>query len=340
MKSFQLATFFALVRIPTVFSSMSNAFAGFYIGGGNGMPLALWAGIIAAALFIMAGMALNDLADEKVDALERPTRPIPSGAITLQLAWLLSLGMMTAGLIILYATNLFSFFSGLVLCLSIFAYNFLFKGTSFGPISMGLCRLFNLFTGISLTWNLGTCKNWILTLGNYFQTKAASLGINLGANIFEPNGPNTLPFPHPLSMHNAFAILLALISLWGYITLVTYLARDEVQGNSKRRLLVYQIGLGIWFFTWAFIAFTWYRAQTYIPMAWLSLAIFLRGPLRNLIRENTPKHTGQVVGTMLRFVPLVDVLAMLTNGVEIRTAIFGALWILPAYVIGKTFYST
>ncbi len=329
MKSFRLATFFALVRIPTVFSSMSNAFAGFYIGGGNGMPPTLWAGIIAAAFFIMAGMALNDIADQKVDAVERPTRPIPSGAITVQMAWLLSLGMMATGLIILFATNLFSFYSGLILCLCIFAYNFLFKGSALGPISMGLCRLFNLFTGISLTWNFAICKNWILTLVNYFQSKPLPLSL-----------PSTLTLPIPLSMHNAFAILVSLLSLWGYITLVTYLARDEVQGNTKRRLLIYEIGLGLWFFTWALIAFTLYGAQTYIPMAWLSLAICLRVPLHNLILENTPKHTGQMIGAMLRFVPIVDVIAMLTNGVEIRTAIFGALWILPAYAVGKTFYST
>lgn len=291
--------FLALVRIPTVFSSMSNAYAGYFIAGGRDLSPNLVGGICAAALFIMAGMALNDVADKDVDAKERPDRPIPSGAIPLGQAWGLSLFMMALGLGLLWFANPVSVWVGAALCLSIFAYNFALKGTFLGPASMGLCRALNLVTGMSLAW---------------------------GA------------IPYPASLPNALWIAVA--SLWAYIALVTFLARDEVGGNSRRRSRLFLGGLGLWFIAWSAVAFSWLRAETFLPVAWMALALFLRNPLRNLAKDPSPKHTGQMVGGMLRLVPLVDVLGMLANQVPYEYALAGALWILPAYAVGKWFYST
>ncbi len=296
--------FLALVRIPTVFSSMSNAYAGYFIGGGRAFTPALVLGMLAAALFIMAGMALNDVADKDVDARERPGRPIPSGAVSLGAAWGLSLGMMAAGLGLLVLANPRSACMGLALCMAIFAYNFLLKGTALGPAAMGLCRLLNLLTGITLGWQTLTMPAW---------PRLESLPPSMG---------------------------LALFSLWSYIALVTYLARDEVGGNSLARNRAYFAGLGLWFGFWAVTAFTWYRAEFLLPIVWLALAMLLWKPVRNLSKAPTPKHTGQLIGGMLRLVPLVDVLAMVANHVPPAQALGGALWILPAFAVGKLFYST
>lgn len=296
--------FLALVRIPTVFSSMSNAYAGYFIGGGRGPAPALFLGILAAALFIMAGMALNDVADKEVDARERPGRPIPSGAVSLGAAWGLSLGMMAAGLALLAIASPRSALVGLALCLAVFAYNFLLKGTALGPAAMGLCRLLNLLVGITLAWPPSMVRTW----------------------------PRLDSLPPALG--------LALFSLWSYIALVTYLARDEVGGNSRARNRIYFAGLTLWFAFWAFLAFRWYRAEFILPIAWLALALLLRKPARNLAKDPSPKHTGQLVGMMLRLVPLVDVMAMLANHVPPAQAVAGALWILPAFAVGKLFYST
>ncbi|MBW8888015.1 MAG: UbiA family prenyltransferase [Fibrobacteres bacterium] len=289
--------FFSLVRIPTVFSSMSNAYAGWWIGGGRGLEWPLWAGVASAALFIMAGMALNDVADKDVDARERPNRPIPSGAISLRAAWTLSLGMMALGLAILAVAHPLSALFGLALCAAIFAYNFWLKGGPFGPAAMGLCRALNLFTGMSLAWS-------------------------------------AFPAVWPGS------VVLSLISLWAYIALVTYLARDEVGGNSRRRATLFLGGQGSWFAAWAAAGILWYRAERPLALAWLALAILLRDPLRDLAKDPSPKHTGKAVGMLLRCVPLVDVVALFANQVPWQYAAAGALWILPAYAVGKWFYST
>jgi 4-hydroxybenzoate polyprenyltransferase len=294
--------FLSLVRIPTVFSSMSNAYAGYFLAGGRTFSPQLAAGIVAAALFIMAGMALNDVADKDVDAKERPNRPIPSGAIPLGTAWGLSLGMMALGLGLLWFANPVSVGVGAALCLAIFAYNFalkrIWRGWA-GPAAMGLCRALNLLTGMSLTW------------------------------VALPR-PSALPLP----------AWVALASLWAYIALVTFLARDEVGGNSRRRSVLFLSGVGLWFIAWCAAALIWFRTESLLALPWLGLAFFLRKPLRNLATDPSPKHTGQMVGAMLRMVPLVDVLAMLANSVPPEYALAGALWIVPAFAVGKWFYST
>lgn len=292
-------TFFSLVRIPTVFSSMSNAYAGYFIGGGRAASPALFAGVAAAALFIMAGMALNDIADKDVDARERPTRPIPSGAAPLGQAWGASLAMMGLGLALLAAFHPLSVPFGLALCAAIFLYNFALKGTFLGPASMGLCRLLNLLAGASLAW---------------------------------PALPHLMTLPKPL--------LLALFSLWAYIALVTFLARNEVSGNSRRRANLFLGGFALWMIGWGVAIWLWVRPDLPAGLVWLMLALNVRPPLRNLARDPSPKHTGQAVGGMLRFVPLVDALAMLANQVPPIIAFGGILWIVPAYIVGKRFYST
>ncbi len=295
----QPKAFLSLVRIPTVFSSMSNAYAGYFIGGGRAFTPALGLGLAAAALFIMAGMALNDVADKDVDARERPDRPIPSGAIGLGTAWILSLGMMAAGLVLLGLANPLSAVMGVALCLAIFSYNFVLKGSALGPVAMGLCRLLNVLTGITLTWSA-----W----------------------------PSIASLPKPMG--------LALVSIWAYIALVTYLARDEVDGNSRRRTHFFLAGMGGWFMLWSVTAFLWYRYEYYLPMVWLALAMLLRYPIRDLARDPSPKNTGKMIGLLLRLVPLVDVMAMIANHVPLVPALAGAAWIVPAYLVGKLFYST
>jgi 4-hydroxybenzoate polyprenyltransferase len=284
---------------------MSNAYAGYFLAGGRELSPRLVAALMAAGLFIMAGMALNDVADKDVDARERPTRPIPSGAIPLSLAWNLSLGMMILGLALLAYANPVSLWAGSALCAAIFAYNFLLKGTAFGPAAMGLCRALNLLTGMSLTWS----------------------ALPSGAELLDPA-------IWPKSMW------LAVFSLWAYIALVTFLARDEVGGNTRRRLWLFLAGLVGWALLWPVSGLDRFRSEPLMALAWLALGLFLRGPLRNLATEPSPKHTGQMVGAMLRLVPLVDVIAMLANHVPPPYALAGALWILPAFAVGKWFYST
>lgn len=304
MPAKSLKAFLSLVRIPTVFSSMSNAYAGYFIAGGRDFGPPLWFGAAAAAFFIMAGMALNDVADKDVDARERPDRPIPSGAIGLGTAWTLSLAFMGFGLLLQGLGNPLTPWVGAALGAAIFLYNFALKATWLGPASMGLCRLLNLLAGMSLAWD-----HWPAW--------------------------DSLPAAVPGT----------LFSLWAYIALVTYLARDEVGGNSRRRARVFLGGITAWFMAWSFAIWLGMGPGRSVPVmamgaAWILHVGLLLGPFRALARDPSPRNTGKTVGAMLRTVPLADVLAMLAAGAPLIAALPGVLWILPAWVAGRLFYST
>ena len=193
---------------------------------------------------------------------------------------------------------------GAGLCLAVFAYNFVLKSTALGPASMGLCRLLNLLAGMSLGWD-----RW----PEWSSLPPAAIG--------------------------------ALVSLWAYIALVTYLARDEVQGNSRAKSRLFLAGISLWFIAWSLAIWTGMgpgQSLTVLAMAavWLAHVLFLAGPFRALAKDPSPRNTGRTIGTLLRTVPLADVLAMLAAGAPLIAALPGALWILPAWLVGRLFYST
>lgn len=97
------------------------------------------------------GIVFNDVFDAKLDATERPERPIPSGLITIREACLLGGLLLTGGII---AATLVSYLSGilaLAIALAALFYNKYGKHHSFfGPLNMGICRGLNLLLGISI----------------------------------------------------------------------------------------------------------------------------------------------------------------------------------------------
>jgi hypothetical protein len=304
-----LRPYLQLVRIPAVFSSMSNAFAGYWIGGAvavqAGGERAAWPALIlavvAAGLHLMAGMALNDIADLAVDRDERPARPLPRGAIPLKHAWLLVTGFFALGLLLQGLASPVAAAVGALLVASIFLYNFALKSTMLGPLSMALCRVLNLAAGMALSFS---------SLEAFARLPAVGYGI--------------------------------LASLGLYIALVTWLARDEVQGNSGIRVRVFFAGLAAWFAGWAAFAST--------ERSWISLGIvvvliglfwLLKDALIGLRRmPASPATTGKTVGGMLGAMPATDTLGMLAAGVIWPWALAGLLWMLPGRWLARRFYST
>jgi len=299
--------YFRLVRVPTVFSAFSNAFAGYWIGGGYASWGALVLGMLASGLFLMAGMALNDIADLKADREERPDRPLPSGAIPLSRAWLVVIGMLALALLLQWIANPVAARVGALLVAAIFLYNFALKGTFLGPLSMGLCRALNLASGMAL---------------NFAMLSA------FGALSLRVYG--------------------ALLSLGAYVFLVTYLARDEVQGNSLSRVRVFFFGIAAWFAVWAsFAAQAPFAAahpwlNTLILALVLALHLYLLSDALSGLRRNpgSAPATGKTVGAMLRTLPVVDVVGMLAVGVAWPWALLGLAWMLPGRFLARRFYST
>jgi 4-hydroxybenzoate polyprenyltransferase len=283
-----------LVRFPVIFGSMSNAFAGYWIGGAVAGERAAWPALVlalvAAALFVAAGMALNDIADVEVDRKERPERPLPSGRIPLSRAWILVAAFFALGLACQWLANPVSAQVGALLVAAIFLYNFVLKGTFAGPVSMASCRVLNLAAGMALGFS---------SLTTFAALPAAAYG--------------------------------ALASLGLYVALVTFLARDEVTGNAPGRVRVFFVGFAAWFAGWAAFAST-VRGWTALAVAGVLLLFLwlLRHALAGLRRSpSSPASTGKTVGGMLGVMPVTDALGMLAAGIPFGWALAGLLWILP-----------
>ncbi|NYF10433.1 4-hydroxybenzoate polyprenyltransferase [Leifsonia sp. AK011] len=136
-----------LVRAPAAFSVLGDAVVG---ASWAGRPLHGRAlGIpIASALLYWSGMALNDLADADLDAIERPERPIPSGRISRRAAGITAAALAAGGIA---AAGIFggrrSVALAVPLAAAIATYNLVAKEGPFGPAVMAACRGLDVLMG-------------------------------------------------------------------------------------------------------------------------------------------------------------------------------------------------
>ena len=126
-------------NLPTVFSNVLVGAAMAPIVAPLDWTL-VFAAMFAVSLFYIGGMALNDLFDQEIDAIERPHRPIPSGALTALEVSLFSSLCNSMGIMILAISAPAAFAPAAILMLSILLYNFLHKRWSGSLFFMGLCR--------------------------------------------------------------------------------------------------------------------------------------------------------------------------------------------------------
>lgn len=145
-----------LVRLPNVFTALADVSIGLIVG----RDAVTWHQVVAllgcSASLYCAGMAWNDFFDRHIDAVERPARPIPSGAIRASSAWRVGIGL--AGLALLLAMlagrgganwQPQPGIHAVVLLGLILAYDAGLKSSLAGPSLMGSCRLVNVLLGFS-----------------------------------------------------------------------------------------------------------------------------------------------------------------------------------------------
>ena len=142
-----LRTALRLGRVSNLPTVWTNVLAGIALNGGNptlgrAFPVAL-----AASLFYVAGMYLNDAFDRDIDRIERPERPIPANqvdaATVFGLGFLqLALGVLAiAGLAVARGAGAWPIASAVALAALIVIYDVSHKHTRLSPLIMGLCRV-------------------------------------------------------------------------------------------------------------------------------------------------------------------------------------------------------
>ncbi len=96
------------------------------------------------------GVVFNDYFDAKLDQVERPERPIPSGRATKNGALILGLSLLLIGFICAYQVNTYSFMLALMVgALAVIYDKFSKHNIVIGPLNMGMCRAGNLLLGLS-----------------------------------------------------------------------------------------------------------------------------------------------------------------------------------------------
>jgi 4-hydroxybenzoate polyprenyltransferase len=145
-----------LLRLANVLTAVADVAMGYLVTHGNLEP-ALQFGLLASAscLLYLSGMVLNDVFDAKVDARERPERPIPSGRISHRTAAFAGWAMLTSGVLVALIASYTArdgrpalVAAGLAACIVL--YDGVLKRTPVAPLAMGACRMLNVLLGMSL----------------------------------------------------------------------------------------------------------------------------------------------------------------------------------------------
>ncbi len=243
----KLGDWMQLVRLPNVFTLLSDCVAAAVVAAGLAWPVSAFIPVLFASLLAYwAGMILNDVVDLEEDREHRPERPLAAGRISPVIAGHVATGMLLIGPVVILAVLTthntqplwmgMAFFASVLLSLSVRTYNSFFKRTPLGPPLMGLCRGLNiLMVGFAM-----------LAITHVAAMEGAEEAVARSANIVEKLIEPLLPqenrvsesvaqqpdviFPRPLM---ALAAGIAL-----YIFGVTVYARREERESSSGVLLL------------------------------------------------------------------------------------------------------
>lgn len=129
-----------LARISNLPTVWTNVTAAWLLAGGTFTDPRLYWLILAGSLLYTGGMILNDAADVKFDREHRKGRPIPSGQVGLNTAWIVSIAMLIVG------ATLATWFGAnpritAILVAAIVFYDLYHKQWAGSVIIMGACRM-------------------------------------------------------------------------------------------------------------------------------------------------------------------------------------------------------
>jgi 4-hydroxybenzoate polyprenyltransferase len=139
-----------LMRVSNVFTAMADVLAGYFIVGGTAGPGALLCLLASSAAIYAAGCVLNDLCDFDLDSRERPGRPLPSGEVSRNEAWVLVFLLFGTGLSAAFLAGRAAFTLAVLLAALVVLYDGRTKSLELtGPANMAACRGINFILGMS-----------------------------------------------------------------------------------------------------------------------------------------------------------------------------------------------
>jgi 4-hydroxybenzoate polyprenyltransferase len=112
-------------------------------------PSLAWLAAASCALY-GGGIVLNDFFDRHLDAVERPERPIPSGAVRASFAAALGFSLLGAGVAAAMLAGGSAWLVAIAIAGAVLLYDARAKHHPIaGPVAMGTCRALNLLLGMA-----------------------------------------------------------------------------------------------------------------------------------------------------------------------------------------------
>lgn len=187
----RVRAYFQLLRPPNLFTLPGDVLVGTAVGGALLNPGSFLLAVFSVLFLYESGIVLNDYADRFVDRRERPTRPIPCGAVPASNALILGLGLMGLGIAFAYSLSVFTGHLSVALSGFILLYNFSLKHSPLlGPPVMAGCRVFSVLMGYSVTIEYSLEIRGILLCSAVFLY---TLGICLVARDETRDAPPSFP---------------------------------------------------------------------------------------------------------------------------------------------------
>jgi len=233
--------------------------------------------LACAVVFIVtgAGNVVNDYFDHKIDAINKPERPIPSGRITLKTAGIYSISLFIIGIITAFTINLLLGIIALLSTLLMVYYAYDLKGRCIiGNLSIsfltGLCFVFGgvaageIITSIYLGFYAflmtmareivkdmedveGDKEEGATTFPIIYGNKKASIL----AAFFMIISSLTSPILYYLGIFNIVYLIILLIAIIVFLISAVSLLKDYSILNTKKISKQIKIGMGVVFLAFA-----------------------------------------------------------------------------------------
>ncbi len=183
-----------LMRPANIVTAMADILAGASIGfityiSDRTYDAIEWSDLILLLLSTIGlyggGVVMNDVADQKLDAAERPERPLPSGRASATRAMTLGASLFLLGIFSASRVSMQSGSIALVITVLALLYDYFGKHNKlFGPLNMGACRGFNLLLGMSTSLEVLQKYYWLALIPVIFIAAITiiSRGEVLGGN--------------------------------------------------------------------------------------------------------------------------------------------------------------
>lgn len=268
-----------LLRVANLLTVPGDAIAGFWLTAGAGTPgRALAAAIAVGVLLYAAGLALNDFCDRKVDAEERPARPIPSGRIAPRaalaaagalgaIAWLLA-GTLLPGRALAVTASL----SALIVLYNVYAKRYAW----FGIPVMALCRGGSFLLGWSAAasgtphWGACTLLMFYIALVSIVAAREANPGKLFPLSYLPGLGLGiAAAYWRQVPWFNILALVLALRTLLLGASLGQWPKPEAVQKT-----------IGQWLVALPFLQGTLLLLAPHAPPVWIACVMALAIPAR------------------------------------------------------------